>query len=173
MSHRPYNLIYSRLVVDDNDIVGLIAYGIYKKHKIEFITQIKTDYNREPNEDEYNAFALASSADSQLKKYRQQAENILSDMFGYVVSDELDKAKAEMLEDYESKIKNAVRAAQPSAWKTIGLSIIATIIFSFGVAIAVFLSETSETSISNRVHNAMESYSLPATTSANDSVPTK
>lgn len=31
------NFIYSKLVRDDDDIIGMVAYGIYKKHKIEFM----------------------------------------------------------------------------------------------------------------------------------------
>lgn len=36
-----YNFIYKELVSADDDLVGLIAYGIYKKHKIEFYNQDK------------------------------------------------------------------------------------------------------------------------------------
>lgn len=41
-----YNFIYKELVSADDDLVGLIAYGIYKKHKIEFITKIKREQGR-------------------------------------------------------------------------------------------------------------------------------
>ena len=33
--------LYSKLVRDDDDIIGMVAYGIYKKHKIEFIESVK------------------------------------------------------------------------------------------------------------------------------------
>lgn len=36
-----YNFIYKELVSADDDLVGLIAYGIYKKHKIGLYNQDK------------------------------------------------------------------------------------------------------------------------------------
>ena len=32
-----YNFIYEKLVTAEDDVLGLIAYGIYKQHKIEFV----------------------------------------------------------------------------------------------------------------------------------------
>lgn len=38
---RRYNYVYDKLVKSDNDIAGMVAYCIYKQHKIEFITKFK------------------------------------------------------------------------------------------------------------------------------------
>lgn len=40
-----YNYIYEKLVTSEDDVLGLIAYGMYKQHKIEFISKIKEDNN--------------------------------------------------------------------------------------------------------------------------------
>lgn len=72
-----YNFIYKELVSADDDLVGLIAYGIYKKHKIEFITKIKREQGREPSDEECKSFFAASTTDSQLRNYRSQAETML------------------------------------------------------------------------------------------------
>ena len=42
-----YNFIYEKLVTADDDVLGLIAYGINKQHKNELITKIKEDHHRE------------------------------------------------------------------------------------------------------------------------------
>ena len=34
---RNYNFIYSKLVEKDSDLIGHIAYSLYKKSKIEYI----------------------------------------------------------------------------------------------------------------------------------------
>ena len=47
-----YNYIYEKLVTANDDVLGLIAYGIYKQHKIEFITKIKEEQHRDPTEEE-------------------------------------------------------------------------------------------------------------------------
>ena len=46
---RKYNFIYSKLVDDKDDIVGHIAYSLYKNEKIEFIEAFKKENSREPN----------------------------------------------------------------------------------------------------------------------------
>ena len=74
-----YNFIYEKLVTSDDDLTGLIAYGIYKKHKIEFIAKIKDEESRNPTDEECQSFFIASSTESQLKKYRDQAETILAE----------------------------------------------------------------------------------------------
>lgn len=37
MSERNYNYIFSKLVNAEDDVVGLLAYAIYKQQKIEYI----------------------------------------------------------------------------------------------------------------------------------------
>ena len=84
-----YNFIYEKLVESEDDLVGLIAYGIYKKHKIEYITRIKEEQKREPTDEECRSFFVASTTSSQLEKYRNQAENMLLEMAGNVTENEL------------------------------------------------------------------------------------
>ena len=58
---RQYNYIYKKLVNSEDDLIGLIAYGIYKKHKIEFIEQIQEEYKREPTDEECSSFFISST----------------------------------------------------------------------------------------------------------------
>ena len=60
----------------------MVAYGIYKRHKIEFIDSIRKEYDREPNDEEWQAFAISSNTESQLKKYVSQADTMLAS-FGF------------------------------------------------------------------------------------------
>lgn len=54
---RKYNFIYSNLVENNNDIVGHIAYSLYKMDKIAFIERFKDQNNgREPEEKDIEAF---------------------------------------------------------------------------------------------------------------------
>lgn len=43
-----YNHIYSVLVENEQDTLGIIAYSLYKRQKIEFIQAFKTKHDREP-----------------------------------------------------------------------------------------------------------------------------
>ena len=41
MAEKQYNFIYSKLVTSQDDVIGLLAYSIYKRHKIEYIEDFK------------------------------------------------------------------------------------------------------------------------------------
>lgn len=146
------NFIYSKLVRDDDDIIGMVAYGIYKKHKIEFIESIKKEYDREPNQEEWHAFALSSNTDSQLGKYISQADNTLASFVMTSAGEQIKNAERQMLEQYQANIK----AVLPSNWKTIGLSVLGSFIFSAVITLALILGAFSEKDKAEFVHKIVD-----------------
>lgn len=146
------NFIYSKLVCDDADIIGMVAYGIYKKHKIEFIESIKKEYKREPNQEEWHAFALSSNTDSQLRKYVSQADTTLASFVMNSAGEQIKSAERQMLEQYQANIK----AVLPSNWKTVGLSVLGSFIFSAVVTLALILGAFSEKDKANLVHKIVD-----------------
>lgn len=76
---RNYNFIYSHLVENKEDILGHIAYSLYKAEKVEFIEGFKKENNREPREEELKPFHRASCSAGSLERFRQMAFNILQD----------------------------------------------------------------------------------------------
>lgn len=68
-----YNFIYSKLVADENDILGIIAYAIYKRQKIDFIKTTKETYDRDPTPEEFQTFYNISTTSSSLETYKAQA----------------------------------------------------------------------------------------------------
>lgn len=147
-----YNSIYEKLVISDDDLVGLIAYGLYKRHKIEFITSIRDNEGRVPTQEECHSFFVSSTTDSQLNKYRDQAETLLYSMVVNVAGEDLDKRENDMLKDYQNNIK----AVLPSNKKTIALSVISSLIFSFILAIFFILGQTSERSTNASVSKMIQ-----------------
>lgn len=109
------NYIYSKLVSHDSDIFAMVAYGYYKYHKIEFIKSIKRKYNREPNEQEWEAFSVASTTDDQLDKYLSRADNKLATFVMNTTGEQIKESERKMLENYQENIKKVL----PSTWKTI------------------------------------------------------
>ena len=148
------NFIYSKLVRDDDDIIGMVAYGIYKKHKIEFIESIKKEHHREPNEEEWHAFALSSNTDSQLDKYISQADNSLATFVMASAGEQVKNAERQMLEQYQANIK----AVLPSNWKTVGLSVLGSFIFSAVITLALILGAFSEKDKAEFVHKIVEEH---------------
>ncbi|MCM1028772.1 MAG: hypothetical protein NC342_00190 [Pseudoflavonifractor sp.] len=146
------NFIYSKLVRDDDDIIGMVAYGIYKKHKIEFIESIKKEYKREPNDEEWHAFALSTNTGSQLNKYISQADATLASFVMNSAGEQIKSAERQMLEQYQANIK----AVLPSNWKTVGLSVLGSLIFSAVITLALILGAFSEKDKANLVNKMIE-----------------
>ena len=61
-AERTYNYIYNSLVNDENDIVGIISYSVYKRHKIEFINNFQKEHGRPPSDDDLKAFTDISTS---------------------------------------------------------------------------------------------------------------
>jgi hypothetical protein len=61
---RNYNFIYSKLVENEYDIVGHIAYSLYKKDKIAHIERFRQKNSTEPLDHELIPFNEFSSSDS-------------------------------------------------------------------------------------------------------------
>lgn len=122
-----YNFIYEKLVTAGDDVLGLIAYGIYKQHKIEFITKIKEENEREPTQDECNSFFAASTTESQLDNYRNQAEALLSETVANIANEELGRFEDELIRSYKKEIKDCI----PGNWKTFFVSVGAGVVSAF------------------------------------------
>lgn len=153
---RKYNFIYEKLVLAEDDVVGLIAYGIYKRHKIEFITKIKDEQGREPTDEECRSFFAASTTSSQLDNYRRQAETMMSEAVGNIAREELSRYEDDMLRNYKKEISSCM----PSNGKTFGISIIAGVLsaflFSVIAGIFYFVGETSDRSTRDKTKELME-----------------
>ncbi len=46
---RKFNFIFEQLVKDENDVHGLISYGVYKTKKINFIREYKEKNGEDPS----------------------------------------------------------------------------------------------------------------------------
>ncbi|MEO7497341.1 MAG: hypothetical protein ABIT83_06265 [Massilia sp.] len=66
-----HNNIYEKLTADPNDLVGALAYIIYKQQKVEFC---KTTSGGNPSRDDIERFHAIASLDASIAAYRSQAE---------------------------------------------------------------------------------------------------
>ena len=107
---RNYNIIYSQLVEDKNDIVGHIAYALYKADKVEFIENFKKENaGKEPIEVELKPFHDISRIQGNLARYKLEAisiirtftADIIDDMTGNIRSDIITNQKVIFLEAIE------------------------------------------------------------------------
>lgn len=76
---RQFNFIFKELVNGDDDIVGLLAYSLYKKEKISWIQNFKKSHDkRDPNEEEISSFHDACNTKERLSSYKKDAVSLLT-----------------------------------------------------------------------------------------------
>lgn len=157
---KDYSIIYERLVQDENDIVGLIAYSIYKRHKIEFIKSYKETHDgKAPTPEEFKAFVLSTCAPVSLKQYRDNAETFLQQMTLEAAREEISAFEKQMLDDYKANIQEVLMAQKnqflegfgevvkdkmPKGWQSMLWSMLAGFTLSVLVALFYWIGSSSE-----------------------------
>lgn len=71
------NDVFEKLVTADTDIVGLVAYSIYKQNKYDWLQTFNRMKGREPTEGEAAAYILGESTARRLSTYRHLAQATL------------------------------------------------------------------------------------------------
>jgi hypothetical protein len=71
------NEVFTALVSSDSDIVGLVAYSIYKQNKLDWLVAFGKQKSRDPNEAELAAYILGESTPRRLAIYRHLAQATL------------------------------------------------------------------------------------------------
>ena len=95
---RKYSFIFSSLVENESDIVGHIAYALYKSDKVKYIQSFKDNNSTDPTEEDLCAFHSVSSQEDSIKKYRIVASLILKDF--------LDETLDESIREIEDECNN-------------------------------------------------------------------
>lgn len=94
MSHQTFN----KLVENDADFIGMVAYTIYKKDKLDWIEQFKVrNPGSQPTYADISAgFNVASDSPAKIAAYRSMAETKLNEF--------MDNTLAEEISDYRTSI---------------------------------------------------------------------
>ena len=71
------NAVFESLVTADGDIVGLVAYSIYKQNKHDWLIAFEKLKSRPPNDGEQSAYIVGESTPRRLAIYRHLAEATL------------------------------------------------------------------------------------------------
>ncbi len=72
-----HNIVFTSLVTGDNDLVGLVAYSIYKQNKYDWLLAFSRQQGRPPNEAEAQSYLLGESTPRRLATYRHLAEAMI------------------------------------------------------------------------------------------------
>lgn len=97
---REYNAIYDKLVEDDLDFTGMVAYALYKKEKKEYLEKIKEKKGKVTDEDISN-FHIASEV--RLDGYTQEAILYVREFVNDVIENQTKVSIDSITEIVESK----------------------------------------------------------------------
>ena len=120
--------IYGNLVSDEDDMLGHIAYSIYKKQKIEFIrSKANENGGNPPTNQQLKDFQEIARSDSQLDLYRTKAVNLVQIFLEAVLHEDMEKQRKDFLKQY----------TPPTFWSGVLQSLLASLIFVI-LGIALF-----------------------------------
>lgn len=103
---------FANLVKDENDLVGLIAYSLYKQDKLAFIQEGINKAGVTPSEADLAVFCRGANIAGRLASYRQSAEILLQQMNGEL----LDMAVIDIESDFEQRLIEAIHKLPESSW---------------------------------------------------------
>lgn len=107
---KEFNYIYDRLVDSEDDIHGIISYSVYKRQKIQFITDFKNKHDGEdPKADDLQPFNDLSTSPAQLEFYRSEA-TILTEKF---LSNVLEADLKEREEYFSARVHSELSTIKP------------------------------------------------------------
>lgn len=115
-----YNTIYETLTADPNDLVGALAYIIYKRQKVEFC---KNHPSGAPTPAELDHFHRIASLQTSIDSYRAQAEALAQAFLTVALDDLADRTENETRQDVLSKQITAVNTGLQSQLNAINTSL--------------------------------------------------
>lgn len=136
---RKYNYLYDRLVDGSDDIYGIVTYSIYKRQKIEFINKRTEKKGSQLTETEIEEFSQISNSESQIKFYKTEAEYLLNEFVNQSASDEINKYKDELDEEYTSKLRKEISGLKCSFWSGVFQSTVGSLTFVLALGLLIFI----------------------------------
>lgn len=137
-----HNPVFDLLGAGTDDIECLVAYSLYKRHKRQWATEFQAKEDRKPNQQEDAAFATAVCTEDQLKRYRQNAQDLIIAFANEVLEDERPEIEKEAI---TARIEAAALTVSGSAsfWKQVQVGLASSLITTavlivLTVALALF-----------------------------------
>lgn len=145
-----FSKVYERLVHDDHDLLGQLAYCIYKIRKRDFIMQRQIKAGIDTIDEEIISDFVEAQSEYTLEIYKEQAKNILRDFLNESYSNELEEAKKQLEHEYKEKYEKLAENTRPhSWWYGVFQSFIASFLFVFAGYVILKMSGSWDILFSN------------------------
>ncbi len=136
---------YSLYVREERDLVGLVAYSLYKQHKLIFINS-EIERNRPATPEAVRSFCHAYAQTHQVELLRDKAELLLETMTEELLNDAVSKLNKE----YQENLKKELKEGMPLG-RSIFHSLMGNIATGAFIALAVWGTSTNFDQLTERV----------------------
>lgn len=130
---RDYNKIYEALAGEQGDILGLIAYGIYKREKIAYIKRFVDGKGRNPTEDELRSFHDESMF--RMESYRKLASSEVQSLYNQIGAEQAE----EMFRQIAGSLDATLRDLRPKWFAGVWQGAVGNVIFTVGLFVLLML----------------------------------
>lgn len=145
-----FSKVYERLVSDDRDLLGQVAYSIYKIRKRDFIMQKQAETGKEEIDEETISDFVNAQSDYTLELYREQAKNIFREFLNASYENELTETVQQLEQEYNEKYAELAKNTRPhSWWYGVGQSFTASFLFLLAGYILLKMSGSWDTLLNN------------------------
>lgn len=111
---RHYNFIYQDIVQSEGDMVGHIAYSLYKREKISFIEEFKKKHDgRGPSDEELEKYHESCCVPQRIESYRKDATALLQNFIGISFDETSKQILSDFSKEQEAQLKNAITPLLP------------------------------------------------------------
>lgn len=135
----PYNFIYEKLVSTPTDVVGMIAYSLYKKEKVEYIRNFKQRYGKDPEDLDLQSFHVSTNTESRLNGYGVQAKEIVREFLEISLEEKVGEIESKLLADYESTQIGADLRQLQKFWPSVFQGLVSSWLFTLSIGLIILL----------------------------------
>lgn len=137
---QPYNFIYEKLVSAPDDIVGMIAYSLYKKEKVEYVRSFTKQYGRAPEDQDLQSFHVSSNTQARLSGYGVEAKEIAREFLEIALEEKVEEIESQLLADYQlTQIGSDLRQLR-KFWPAVIQGLVSSWLFAGSIGLIVLLS---------------------------------
>jgi hypothetical protein len=144
MSPRRASEVFGSLVEAPDDFVGLVAYGIYKRRKIDFIQAYSARNGGEPNDDVLDNFHAACVQN--IPGYRVEASEIIQKFLQEYSDQDVEAYKAQLatehtmrLSNLEAEFNGKLERLRPSALASVIHGALGSFVFTIAIGVVVVI----------------------------------
>lgn len=124
---------FTHYVQNKNDLVGFVAYSIYKQHKISFLAREFAATGEAASQEKIDAFCSSYGNPEQVNLLRERAEKLIKDLNQVLLNDTIGKVQA----DYEVLLVEKLK--EGSSWpKSIAQSVLGNVVTALFVGAVIF-----------------------------------